>query len=95
MTEIQNKHGPDFDVGIPIAGRPRDGTERRARDGTERRPRDGTERKPRDEMMPRKDISLNGYKYLITRQPIDVKIHGKPFSRWRFNDRKRPALRSG
>jgi hypothetical protein len=79
MNGIQNKHGPDIEVGIPVVDQPRD----------------GTERKLRDEMMPMKDILLNGYKYLIIRQPIDIKIHGKPFFRWRFNGRKRPALMTG
>ena len=48
MKCINNKHGPDFDVGLPVTGLPHDGTERKPRDGTERKPRDGTERKPRD-----------------------------------------------
>jgi hypothetical protein len=55
MNRIQNKHGPDVDIGVPVIRRPRDGTERKPRDGTEGMPRDGTERKPRDgtEGMPR------------------------------------------
>ena len=51
MNRIHNKHGPDFDVGLPATGRPRDGTERKPRDGTEGMPRDGTIRKPRDKTL--------------------------------------------
>jgi len=51
MQWIYNKEGPDFDVGFPMTGRPRDGTVGKPRDGTVGNPRDGTERRPRDETV--------------------------------------------
>ncbi len=123
MKRIQNKHGPDFDVGFLLTRRPRDGTERKPRDGTEGMPRDGTERKPRDgtegmprdgterkprdgtEGMPRdgterkprdktilpKDSLVVRYFYRLTEQPQDVRIQGRPSSRWRIPWWGKPA----
>ena len=59
MNQTNINHGPDYDVGILISRRPRDGTDGNARDGTDgnardgtlRRPRDGTNRKPRDKTI--------------------------------------------
>ena len=49
MYRINNKDGPDVDVGCFHLRRPRDGTERSPRDETQGNPRDGTGRRPRDE----------------------------------------------
>jgi len=75
--------------------RSRDGTERRPRDGTERRPRDGTERRPRDETMLRTGSLVIRYYYRITKQPQDVRIHGRPCSKRRKPWCGKPALWTG
>ena len=119
MNRINNKLGPDFDVGFLMSRRPRDGTERkprdgtegkprdgterrprdgterRPRDGTERRPRDGTERRPRDETMLRTGSLVIRYYYRITKQPQDVRIHGRPCSKRRKPWWGKPALWTG
>ena len=63
--------------------RPRDGPDRRPRDGPETRPRDGPERKPRDKPILWKDSLVIRYFYRHTDQPQDVRIHGRPSSKWR------------
>ena len=103
MNRIHNKHGTDCDVGFLISGRPRDGTEGKPRDGTESRPRDGTgsrprdgtERRPRDETMPRKGSLDIRYYYRLTKTPQEVRIHGKPHSKWRITGWSRLALGTG
>jgi hypothetical protein len=95
MKRIHNKDGPDIDIGVPTMPLPRDGTERRPRDGTERRPRDGTERRPRDETMPQKDSLETRYYYQLTRKPQDVRIHGRPPSKWRKTRWSIPASGTG
>jgi hypothetical protein len=103
MNLIHNKHGPDFDVGFPMTirprdgpeTRPRDGPETRPRDGPETRPRDGPERKPRDKPILWKDSLVIRYFYRHTDQPQDVRIHGRPSSKWRKPWWGKPALWTG
>jgi hypothetical protein len=87
MQWIYNKEGPDFDVGFPMTGRPRD--------GTVGRPRDGTERKPRDKTILWKSSLMIRYYYRITGPPQDFRIHGRPSSNWRTQLRSKPALETG
>jgi hypothetical protein len=103
MNQIHNKHGPDYDVGFLMSGRqrdgtvgnPRDGTVGNPRDGTVGNPRDGTQRRPRDETMLRKDSLVISYYTLLTKQPQDVRIHGRPPSKWRKTGWSRPASGTG
>jgi len=103
MNLINNKHGPDFDVGFPVARRPRDGTGRRPRDGTDgnphdgtgRRPRDGTDRKARDNTTLRMGTLVNRFFYRLTGSPQDVHIHSSPCLKWRESVWGKPAFGTG
>jgi hypothetical protein len=75
--------------------RPRDGPERKPRDGPERKPHDGTERRPRDKPILWKDSLVIRYFYRHTDQPQDVRIHGRPSSKWRKPWWGKPALWTG
>ena len=87
MNRIHNKHGPDCDVGFLISGR--------SCDGTERKPLDGTEGKPRDDTMPRKGSLGIRYYYRLTKKPQEVRIHGKPPSKWQIKGWSRLASGTG
>jgi hypothetical protein len=95
MNQVHNKHGPNCDVGFLMSGRPRDGTVGKPRDGTVGKPRDGTARRPRDETMLRKDSLVIRYHTRLTKQPQDVRIHGRPPSKWRITGWSRPASGTG
>ena len=103
MDNINNKAGPDFDVGSATIRRllygaenkPRDGTEGMPRDGTQRMPRDGTEGKPRDKIILRMGNLVTRYYYRNTGPLADNRVCIRLSSKWRTPVLRKPALRTG